>query len=86
MDKQWFYARAAGSPDMNNDLARRFERAHFRLTMVLIMTLTFMIYGGLHLLAWQYNLDSRPALYRWRASAVRTSSTGIVLLTDTSLA
>ena len=81
MGKHWFYSSTNGSPDIDTDLIERFEKANFRLMMVLNMTLTFMVYGGLHLLAWQYNFNSTSALYLWRISAVVTTSTGLVLLT-----
>lgn len=45
------------------------------------MTLTFLVYGGLHLLAWQYNFNSTLERYLWRISAVTTASTGSLLLT-----
>jgi hypothetical protein len=79
--EEWFHGRANGSPDFDADLARRFYQDDFRLRMVLIMTLTFMIYGGLHLLAWQYNFNSKSELHLWRISAVITTSTGVVLMT-----
>lgn len=79
--EEWFYARANGSPNFDADLARRFDQDDFRLTMVLMISLTFMVYGGLHLLAWQYNFNSTSELHLWRISAVITTSTGVVLMT-----
>lgn len=49
------------------------------LTIGLIMTVTFAVYGGLHLLAWQYSFSNKTARYVWQASAVITASTGLII-------
>lgn len=77
----WFHKRAAASPDLHDDLSRQIRCATYTLSMTITMTLTFIIYGGLHLLAWQYNFNSEPERYLWRISAVVTASSGLMLIT-----
>ena len=48
---RWFYGRTAGSPDLDTDLDRMTFQP--RPTLWIVMTFTFLAYGGLHLLAWQ---------------------------------
>ena len=79
--EEWFYEHTAGSDNLDADLVRQFDTARFSLPMSVIMTLTFIVYGGLHLLAWQYNFNSNAERYLWRIGAVTTASTGLVLLT-----
>ncbi|KAM0705721.1 hypothetical protein Q7P35_007081 [Cladosporium inversicolor] len=54
----WFYGRTAGSPDLDADLIGELNRATLRPKMCVIMTLTSLAYGALHLLAWQYSFNS----------------------------
>jgi hypothetical protein len=75
-----FYSHAAGSPDMDAGLLRRIRLADYRLSMLLVMNLSFIVYGGLHLLAWQYNFNSTAERYLWRISTVIAASSGFVLL------
>lgn len=77
--ERWFYRRTTRSPDLDADLVEQITR-QVRPMMCVIMTFTFMVYGGLHLLAWRYNFRSRSERYLWRISAVTTASTGLVLL------
>ena len=80
--ERWFYEHTVGSDNLDADLVvlvRHFELARFGLTMCVIMTFTIIIYGGLHLLAWQYKFNSNVERYLWRVSAVTTASTGLVL-------
>ena len=80
LTERWFHRRTAGSPDLHAYLR---DQIAFRVhpTVFIIMNFTFMVYGGLHLLAWQYNSRSRSERYLWRISAVTTASTSLVLLT-----
>jgi hypothetical protein len=80
--ERWFYRRISGSPDLDENLAEKIEYMELRPMMCAIMTLTFLIYGGLHLLAWQYNFNSTLERCLWRISAVTTASTGLVLFTS----
>lgn len=52
-----------------------------QLTIGLIMTFTFAVYGGLHLLAWQYSFSSKAERYLWQTSTVITMSTGLIFPT-----
>lgn len=78
--ERWFYGRTAGSPDLNADFVDQIMMGQLRPKISMIMAFTFMVYGGLHLLAWQYNFKSRSERYLWRISAVITASTGLLLL------
>jgi hypothetical protein len=75
---RWFYGRTAGSPDLDTDLDRMTFQP--RPTLWIVMTFTFLAYGGLHLLAWQYNFKTRSERYLWRISAVTSASTGLIML------
>jgi hypothetical protein len=79
--EHWLYGDTKGSPDLDAKLVKELVFATLRPTTCVIMTLTSLIYGGLHLLAWHYNFSSRPEQYMWRISAASTTSTGLVLLT-----
>jgi hypothetical protein len=79
--ERWLYRRTSGSSNLNANLMEQIEYMELRPTMCLIMTLTSLVYGGLHLLAWQYNFNSKLERYLWRISAVNAASTGSVLLT-----
>ncbi|KAM0718764.1 hypothetical protein Q7P37_005835 [Cladosporium fusiforme] len=46
----------------------------------LVMAFSAVVYGGLHLLAWECNLGSDTENVLWKTSSVMTASTGIVLL------
>jgi len=76
----WFYRRTAGSPDLDAEIV---DQIRYQLypTISVIMTLTFIVYGGLHLLAWHYNFKSESERYLWRISSATTTSTGLLLLT-----
>jgi hypothetical protein len=74
-----FYSRAIGSPDLDAGLLRRIQFADYSLMMLFVMTSAFIVYGVLHLLAWQYNFNSATERYLWRVSAVITASSGFVL-------
>lgn len=52
------------------------------LQVGLIMTITFAVYGGLHLLAWQYSFTSKAERHLWQISTVITMSTGLILPWD----
>lgn len=46
----------------------------------LIMTLTFSVYGGIHLLAWQYHFPTTAESIMWRSASIATASSGLVIL------
>lgn len=71
----WFYQRTSGSPDLDGDIVRDVFLADLDPSIYVSMDLTFVMYGGLHLLAWQYNFNSESERYLWRISAVTTAST-----------
>lgn len=77
--ERWFYRRTAGSPDLDPHLFDHI-RLEARPTMSIVMTFTFLAYGGLHLLAWQYNFNTRSERFLWRISGVTSASTGLVPL------
>jgi hypothetical protein len=79
--ERWLYRRTSRSPNLDASLVEQIAYLRLRPTMCAIMALTFLVYGGLHLLAWQYNFNSTLERYLWRISAVTTASAGSVLLT-----
>lgn len=48
----------------------------------LIMISTFLLYGGIHLLAWQYRFPTEAEATMWRAASVATALSGLVVLAD----
>jgi hypothetical protein len=54
-----------------------------RLSIALIVTLTLIVYGALHLLAWRYNFSSKSERSLWQISAVITSTSGSILIAFT---
>jgi hypothetical protein len=79
--EHWLYRRTSGNPDLDAELVEQIEHTALGPMMCVIMTLTFLVYGGLHLLAWHYNFNSTTERYLWRISAATTASTGLVLFT-----
>jgi hypothetical protein len=50
-----------------------------RFITALIITLTSIVYGVLHSLAWQYSFSSKFERLLWQISSVSTSSSGLIL-------
>ncbi|KAM0699817.1 hypothetical protein Q7P36_000028 [Cladosporium allicinum] len=48
----------------------------------LILTSVFLVYGGLHLLAWQYNFQTNAEGIMWRAASIVTASSGLIILSS----
>lgn len=48
--------------------------------VIFVMTFTCALYGGLHLLAWQYEFGSKAEGLLWRIASVVAASSGVVLL------
>jgi hypothetical protein len=46
----------------------------------LILTSVFLVYGGLHLLAWQYNFQTNAEGIMWRTALTVTASSGLLIL------
>lgn len=46
----------------------------------LVMVLTFVVYGAIHLLAWQYHFPTRAESILWRTASVATASSGLIVL------
>jgi hypothetical protein len=49
-------------------------------TVSLILTSTFLVYGGVHLLAWQYNFQTDAEGIMWKIAAITTASSGLIIL------
>ncbi|KAI9768031.1 MAG: hypothetical protein M1840_005343 [Geoglossum simile] len=60
-----------------NDYLRR---AYEASTVVASMMVANIVYGGVHLLAWNGPLPSRTQLFLWRISAITISAPGIVVI------
>jgi hypothetical protein len=45
----------------------------------LILTSVFLVYGGLHLLAWHYNLQTNAEGTMWRIASIITASSGLII-------
>lgn len=50
------------------------------LARPLVMILTFLLYGALHSLAWQYHFPTTAEGIVWRCASVATASSGLVVL------
>jgi hypothetical protein len=46
----------------------------------IVLTLTFLVYGGVHLLAWQYNFLTDAEGLMWRISSTVTASSGFIFV------
>jgi len=46
----------------------------------IVLTLTFLTYGGVHLLAWQYNFQTKADGLMWKIASVTTASSGLILV------
>jgi hypothetical protein len=46
----------------------------------IVLTLTFLVYGGVHLLAWQYNFQTNAEGLMWRISSTVTASSGFIFV------
>jgi hypothetical protein len=49
------------------------------LSTAAIVNIAFMLYGGLHLLAWRYHFRSRAESILWKVAGVCTASSGLVI-------
>jgi len=47
---------------------------------ILALTLTFLAYGSLHLLAWQYNFQTNAEGLMWKIASVTTASSGMIFV------
>jgi len=47
---------------------------------ILALTLTFLAYGSLHLLAWQYNFQTNAEGIMWKIASVTTASSGMIFV------
>jgi hypothetical protein len=79
---RYFYARPSRSTRTSN-----FEEDFFEITfgesgkmVPIVLTLTFLIYGGVHLLAWQYNFQTNAEGLMWRISSTVTASSGFIFV------
>lgn len=49
-------------------------------TVTLILISVFLVYGGIHLLAWQYNFQTDAERIMWRVASITTASSGLIIL------
>jgi hypothetical protein len=49
-------------------------------TVSLILTSVFLVYGGVHLVAWQYNFQTNAEGTMWRIASIITTSSGLIIL------
>jgi len=47
---------------------------------ILVLTLTFLAYGSLHLLAWQYKFQTNAEGLMWKIASVTTASSGMIFV------
>ena len=50
------------------------------MSIPLILTSVFLLYGGVHLLAWQYNFQTNVERTMWRIASIITASSGLIIL------
>jgi hypothetical protein len=55
-------------------------RGYEAVTVVVSMMIANIVYGGVHLLAWDGPLPSRTQLFLWRISAITISAPGVVVV------
>jgi hypothetical protein len=82
-------------PDYQEGIERRLFRTgvgnfdeHFELSafggtgmmVPLILTIVFLVYGGVHLLAWQYNFQTNAEGIMWRIASTITAASGLIIL------
>jgi hypothetical protein len=65
--------------DLDMNLILLATQGHVNFVTALIITLTSVVYGGLHTLAWQYSFSSKYERLLWQISSVVTSSSGLGL-------
>jgi hypothetical protein len=51
---------------------------HASKTVTTILASTFLVYGGLHLLAWQYSFQTNAEQILWRIASTITASSGLI--------
>jgi hypothetical protein len=64
-------------------LDQEFEKSAFGdagMKIPLILTSVFLLYGGVHLLAWQYNFQTTAEGTMWRIASMITASSGLLIL------
>jgi hypothetical protein len=49
------------------------------VTVPLILTSAFLVYGGVHLLAWEYNFQTNTEGIMWRTASIITASSGLII-------
>lgn len=77
LDYPW---RESRSYNLDSDIFSLITTADQNNWIPLIMALIFCAYGGLHLLAWQYNFRSKAENILWKTASIMTASTGVILL------
>ena len=58
----------------------KFESLGSSLSTAASVNITFILYGGLHLLAWHYHFRSKAETILWKVAGVCTASSGAILL------
>ena len=68
------------SENMAHEMFSSFFWARAEILGPLIMFLTFLVYGAIHSLAWEYHFPTPAERIIWRCSSVATASTGLIVL------
>jgi hypothetical protein len=68
------------SENMAKEMFSSFFWARAEILRPLIMFLTFLVYGAIHSLAWEYHFPTPAERIIWRCSSVATASTGLIVL------
>jgi len=66
--------------NMSGEMLSSFRWAVAGLFMPLIMILTILLYGAIHLLAWQYHFPTHAEKIVWRCASVATASSGLIVM------
>ena len=64
------------------NMDREFDNSAFGdkgIKVPLILTSVFLVYGGVHLLAWQYNFQTDAEGITWRVASTITASSGLII-------
>lgn len=66
--------------NMDEEIFSSMDWASTGVSRPLIMFLTFLVYGAIHSLAWEYHFPTPAEEIIWRCSSVASASSGLIVL------
>ena len=67
------------SRNMAEEMFSSYDWAKAGVFRALIMFLTFLVYGAIHSLAWEYRFPTEAEAVMWRCASVATASSGLIV-------